>query len=112
MFRVLLGETMVNPMSLFLTNLKRPSHISDFAPEAVPKRRHCRSECLGNFLPVVAGRSESQDGAVSIAQLSNDVLQIQSRICLTAPTMVYRTTRQLNRPTGAGSSLRCRRRCP
>jgi hypothetical protein len=40
MFRVLLGETMVNPMSLFLTNLKRPSHISDFAPEAVPKRRH------------------------------------------------------------------------
>jgi hypothetical protein len=35
-----LGETMVNPMSMLLVNLELPSQISDFAPEAVANRRH------------------------------------------------------------------------
>jgi hypothetical protein len=83
---------MVNPICLFLINLKLPSHPSDFAPEAVASRSHRRLQCLGNFLPVEAGRPESQDGAVSFAEFSNDVFQIQSRVYLTAPTMIYGTT--------------------
>ena len=39
-FRLLSGETMVNPISLLLVNLELPSQISDFAPEAVANRRH------------------------------------------------------------------------
>ncbi|MGD0466798.1 MAG: hypothetical protein ABSA54_00335 [Terriglobales bacterium] len=90
---------MVNAMSLFSVNVELPLHISYFPPKAVASRGHRYSEQLGDSLPIVAGDSESQDGAVSFTEFSNDVFQIQSRVYLTAPTMVYGTTRQLNRPT-------------
>src|SRR5258707_14337879 len=96
---MLLGETMVNPMSLLVISLELPSYISDFAPEPVANCSHRYSECLGDSLPVVARRPENQHRAVSFTEFSDDVLQIQSRVYLTPPIMVYCTTRQLNGPT-------------
>jgi hypothetical protein len=58
--RLLSGEMMVNRISLLPVNLQLPSHIFDFTPEAVAKSSHRRSEQLGNFLPVVASRSEGE----------------------------------------------------
>jgi hypothetical protein len=97
---------MVNAMSLFSINVELSLHIAYFPPKAVASRGHRYSEQLGNFVPVIAGTSEGQNGAVYFTESPNDVFQIQSRVYLTAPGIVHYTTRQLSRPTGGFKATR------
>ena len=66
---------------------------SDFlylAPEAVTNRRDRDSEPLSNFLPFILGSPERQNRGISLAELSNDLFEIQACIRLADPDIVRR----------------------
>ncbi len=66
---------------------------SDFlylAPEAVTNRSDRDSEQGSNFLPLVFGSSKHQNGGISLAELSNDLFEIQAGVYLADPSIVCR----------------------
>ncbi len=64
---------------------------SDFlylAPEAVTSRSDRDSEQVSNFLPLVFGSSKRQNGGISLAELADDLFEIQAGVYLADPSIV------------------------
>src|SRR6202035_4268674 len=75
----------------FFRRSHRSGSASDFlylAPEAITNRSDRDTEQLSNFLPLVFRGPKRQYGGISLAELSNDLFEIQPGIYLTDPSIV------------------------
>jgi hypothetical protein len=67
----------------------RPDSL-DLTPETVTNRAGRDPEQLSNFLSFEFGSPQRKNGSVSLAELSNDLFEIQARVYLADPSIVCR----------------------